>query len=114
MLHDRDSVWVLRTPVRAPTANAFRARRGSSLRRECLDYLILLYDRHLRMIVRKWGLHYKRGRPHSSLGPGIPEPRQEAVPECDHRHKRPAGYRVEKTPAPGGLHQEYRLVQKTA
>ena len=123
MLHDRDSIFsqeldkavtqlgvrVLRTPVRAPTANAFCERLGGSLRRECLDFLIPLNERHLRMIVKEWGIHYNRGRPHSSLGPGIPEPSQESVPASDHRHKLPAGYRVGKTPVLGGLHHEVVL-----
>jgi hypothetical protein len=84
--------------VRAPTANAFCERLGGSLRRECLDFLIPLNERHLRMIVKEWVVHDNRGRPHSSLGPGIPEPSQERVPASDHRHKLPAGYRVGKTP----------------
>ena len=37
---------------------------------------------------------YNRGRPHSSLGPGFPEPNQDSVPASDHRHKLPAGYRA--------------------
>jgi hypothetical protein len=41
---------VLRTPVRAPTANAFCERLGGGLRRECLDFLIPLHERHLQMI----------------------------------------------------------------
>ena len=128
VLHDRDSIYsqeldkavaklgvkVLRTPVRAPTANAFCERLGGSLRRECLDFLIPLNERHLRMIVKEWGIHYNRGRPHSSLGPGIPEPGQESVPASDHRHKLPAGYRVGKTPVLGGLHHEYHLVKEAA
>ena len=128
VLHDRDSIFsqeldkavtqlgvrVLRTPVRAPTANAFCERLGGSLRRECLDFLIPLNERHLRMIVKEWGIHYNRGRPHSSLGPGIPEPSQERVPASDHRHKLPAGYRVGKTPVLGGLHHEYHLVKEAA
>ena len=128
VLHDRDSsfsqeldkavaklgVKVLRTPVRAPTANAFCERLGGSLRREGLDFLIPLNERHLRMIVKEWGIHYNRGRPHSSLGPGIPEPSQESVPASDHRHKLPAGYRVGKTPVLGGLHHEYHLVKEAA
>jgi transposase InsO family protein len=128
VLHDRDSIFsqeldkavaklgvkVLRTPVRAPAANAFCERLGGSLRRECLDFLIPLNERHLRMIVKEWGIHYNRGRPHSSLGPGIPEPSQERVPASDHRHKLPAGYRVGKTPVLGGLHHEYHLVKEAA
>lgn len=128
VLHDRDSIFsqdldkavtklgvrVLRTPVRASTANAFCERLGGSLRRKCLDFLIPLNERHLRRIVKEWGFHYNRGRPHSSLGPGIPEPSQEAVPASDHRHKLPAGYRVGKTPVLGGLHHEYRLVKEAA
>jgi len=123
VLHDRDSIYsqeldqavtqlgvrVLRSPVRVPTVNAFCERLGGSLRRECLDFLIPLHERHLRMIVKEWGIHYNRGRPHSSLGPGIPEPSQERVPASDHRHKLPAGYRVGKTPVLGGLHHEYHL-----
>ena len=59
-------------------------------------------------------LHYNRGRPHSSLGPGIPEPNQDSFPASDHRHKLPAGYRVVKTSVIGGLHHEYRLVKEAA
>jgi transposase InsO family protein len=128
VLHDRDSIFsqeldkavtrlgvrVLRTPVRAPKANASCERLGGSLRRECLDFLIPLSEGHLRRIVKEWAFHYNRGRPHSSLGPGIPEPSQEPVPASDHRHKLPVGYRLTKTPVLGGLHHEYRLVKEAA
>ena len=57
---------------------------------------------------------YNRGPPHSSLGPGIPEPNQDSVPASDDRHKLPAGYRVVKTSVLGGLHHEYRLVKEAA
>jgi len=128
VIHDRDSIFskeldrhvtnlgvrVLRTPVRAPRANAVCERLGGSLRRECLDFLIPFSERHLRMIVQEWGIHYNRGRPHSSLGPGFPEPNQDSVPASDHRHKLPAGYRVAKTSVLGGLHHEYSLVKEAA
>ena len=121
--HDRDSTYskaldqgltslgvrVLRTPVRAPLANSVCERFGGSLRRECLEFLIPLNERHLKMTVKEWGIHYNRGRPHSSLGPGIPEAAQNNIPESGHRHKLPAGYRVAKTTVLGGLHHEYRL-----
>ena len=116
VIHDRDSIFskrldkgvtdlgvrVLRTPVRAPMANSVCERFGGTLRRECLDFLIPLNERHLKMTIKEWGLHYNRGRPHSSLGPGIPEPNQDSVPASDHRHKLPAGYRVVKTSVLGG------------
>ena len=128
LIHDRDSIFskqldkgvtdlgvrVLRTPVRAPMANSVRERLGGSLRRECLDFLIPLNERHLKMTVKEWGIHYNRGRPHSSLGPGIPEPNQESVPASDPRHKLPPGYRVVKTPVLGGLHHENSLVKEAA
>ena len=107
-------VRVLRTPVRAPKANAYCERLGGSLRRQCLDFLIPLNEGHLRMIAKEWGRHYNRGRPHCSLGPGLPEPSLESVLASDHRHKLPAGYRLTKTPVLGGLHHEYRLVKESA
>ena len=95
-------------------ANSVCERFGGTLRRECLDFLIPLNQRHLKMTIKEWALHYNRGRPHSSLGPGIPEPNQDSVPASDHRHKLPAGYRVVKTSVLGGLHHEYRLMKEAA
>ena len=64
--------------------------------------------------VKEWGIHYNRGRPHSSLGPGLPEPSAGSIPANDHRHKLPAGYRVKKRSVLGGLHHEYNLVKQAA
>jgi putative transposase len=88
IIHDRDSVYssefdsalkamglsILKTPFRAPQANAFCERLVGTIRRECLDFLIPMQETHLRTLLQKWVTHYNRGRPHSSLGPGIPEP----------------------------------------
>ena len=41
---------------------------------------------HLRRILREWIRHYNRGRPHSSLGPGMPEPSSRATPRAADRH----------------------------
>ena len=87
VIHDRDTIYsegvdrsletmgltVLKTPVRAPQANAFCERVIGTSRRECLDFMIPLGERHVRAILREWVRHYNRGRPHASLGPGIPE-----------------------------------------
>ena len=48
-------VTVLPTPMRAPKANAICERWGGTLRRECLDFVIPLNERHLKMIVKEWG-----------------------------------------------------------
>src|SRR4030095_9367722 len=128
VIHDRDSissqdldrgvkamgVRVLRTPVRAPKANAVCERLGGSLRRECLDFLIPLTERHLKMIVEEWRIHYNRGRPHSSLGPGVAESNRDSIAPSGHRHRLPAGYGIAKTSVLGGLHHEYRLVKEAA
>jgi transposase InsO family protein len=48
-------VYVLRTPVRAPKVNSVCERFGGTLRRECLDYLIPINERHLKMTVKECG-----------------------------------------------------------
>ena len=87
LVHDHDSVYseavdrtlramgltVLTTPVRSPQANAFCERLIGTIRRECLDFVIPLSDRHVRSVLSEWVPYYNRGRPHASLGPGIPE-----------------------------------------
>jgi len=98
-------VWIL---------PGMRIGYGGTLRRECLDCLIPINERHLKIATKEWVTHYNRGRPHSSLGPGFPEPAQDNVPDSGHRHKLPAGYRVVKDSVLGGLHHEYRLVKEAA
>jgi putative transposase len=87
LLHDRDSIFsaeldhsiqrlglrVLKSAPRSPKANALCERVLGTLRRECLDWLIPLSEAHLRQTLRLWIAHYNRGRPHSALGPGVPD-----------------------------------------
>ena len=106
LIHDRDTIFskavdqrvsrmglhVVKTPVRTPVANAICERVLGSLRRECLDFVIPLNERHLYGILKEWVGHYNQGRPHMSLGPGIPEPiRTLPMPRQPHRHRMPAG-----------------------
>ena len=49
---------ILKTPVRAPQANAFCERLIGTIRRECLDWVIPLSGDHLRSILREWVAHY--------------------------------------------------------
>src|SRR6266849_1626272 len=129
LIHDRDSIFstevdeelksfgltVLRTPVQAPKANAFCERLIGTMRRECLDYLIPLGERHVRRLLREWALHYNHGRPHFSLGPGVPDPPSGlSLLRSMDRHELPPGYRVRKKPILAGLHHEYRLEKVAA
>ena len=104
---------VLKTPIRAPKANAYCERLIGTMRRECLDYMILLNERHLRRILREWVSHYNRGRPHSQLGPGNPD-RTLAPPLRAHRHRFEKTERITSTPILGGLHHEYALERSAA
>jgi transposase InsO family protein len=129
VIHDRDTIYsegvdhaleamgltVLKTPVRAPQANAFCERVIGTIRRECLDLLIPLSERHVRAMLREWVGHCNRGRPHASLGPGIPEGSLVAPVgrESDGRSV-PAGWRVAATPILSGRHHEYRLERQAA
>ena len=98
--------------MRAPKANAVCERLGGSLRRECLDFLIPFNERHLKMTIQDWAIHYNRGRPHSALGPGLPEPMSDQVPSNEHRHRLPVGYRVVKRSILSGLHHEDGLAKE--
>jgi transposase InsO family protein len=129
VIHDRDMIYsngidrtleglgltVLKTPVRAPQANAFCERVIGTIRRECLDFIISLNEGHVRAILREWVTHYNRSRPHASLGPGLPE-RSEVVGGVGdaHGHSLPGGCQVAAMPTLGGLHHEYRLQRQAA
>ena len=107
-------IRVLKSPPRAPTANSFCERLIGTIRRECLDFLIPFGERHLRTIIKAFVAHYNKGRSHSSLGPGIPEPRQANAPAGPHRHKLPVGFRATAKAVLNGLHHEYGLKKEAA
>jgi putative transposase len=123
VVHDHDSIYsegvdrtlaaigltVLRTPVRAPQANAFCERVIGTIRRECLDFVIPLNEGHVRHVLREWVTHYNRGRPHASLGPGIPDPPNDSPAPVACRHHIRQDHRVVAKPIFGGLHHEYAL-----
>jgi transposase InsO family protein len=60
-------VRVVRTPVRTPQANAFAERWVGTVRRECLDWLLITGERHLRRVLREYAQHYNAARPHRAL-----------------------------------------------
>jgi transposase InsO family protein len=74
-------IQIIRTPVRAPRANAIAERFIGTLRRECLDHILITGTRHLDVVLREYAQHYNSHRPHRSL------------------HQRPP---VDETPRPSG------------
>jgi transposase InsO family protein len=129
LLHDRDRIFsqgldqrirnlglsVLQIPPRSPQANAICERVLGTLRRKCLDFMIPLTENHLRRLLCEWVVHYNVGRPHMSLGPGIPQPPAQLPARLqDHRHRMAKGQRVATRPILGDLHHEYRLEKQAA
>jgi transposase InsO family protein len=60
-------IRIIRTPVRAPRANAIAERFIGTLRRECLDHLLITGPRHLAAVLREYVRHHNAHRPHRSL-----------------------------------------------
>ena len=69
------AVRVVRTPVRTPQANAFAERWVGTVRRDCLDWLLILGPRHLEHVLREYVRHYNVARPHRALQLRPPLPR---------------------------------------
>jgi putative transposase len=102
-------IRVIKAPVRAPGARAHAERWVGSLRRECLDRLLILGRRHLERVVRVYAAHYNEHRPHRSLAqrPPLakPPPRDEQARSAE---LLPFD-RVRRRDRLGGLLHEYEL-----
>ena len=129
LIHDRDRIFspaldrcignlgprVLKTPPKSPQASAICERVLGTLRRECLDFMITLTENHLRRLLQAWVCHYNTGRPHMSLGPGLPQPSALwPAPLQIHRHQLPERLRIVTRAVLGGLHHEYGFEEKAA
>ena len=83
----------------SPWQNPYAERLIGSIRRECLDHLIVLNERHLRRVLSRYLVYYHRARTHLSLAKDAPEPRCIQTPED--------GRRIVAFPEVGGLHHRY-------
>jgi transposase InsO family protein len=110
LLRDRDAVYgrdfrqrarrigidAIATPIRSPRGNAVMERVIGTLRRECLDQLIILDEQHLRSVLTEFVRYYNHERPHRALGLQTPELRPRLT----------AG-RIRSRPILNGLHHIY-------
>jgi len=73
-----NGVRIIRTPPRSPQANCFAERYVGTLRRECLDHLLIYGEQHLRRTLAEYSRHYNAHRPHQSRDqrPPLHEPGQ--------------------------------------
>jgi transposase InsO family protein len=122
LLHDRHQTFsagldeeiaswgieALKSPAHVPTANAFCERLIGTIRRECLDYLVPLSEFHLKGTLREWVNHYNSGRPHQSLGPGIPNQVDQKLPTNGRMETTSKARNIIAKSILGGLHHEYR------
>jgi len=96
-----EGLQVVRTPVRAPRANAFCERWIRTVRTECLDWLLIFSRRHLERVLKIYIRHYNRQRPHRALQLQAPEQKEfERMPL-------PVDTRVRRRDRLGGLLHEY-------
>jgi transposase InsO family protein len=94
---------VIRTPIQAPNANAHAERWVGSVRRECLDRLLIFSRRQLEHVLRVYTSHYNRHRPHRALALRPPE-------QADRRAtplRAPPYAQLKRTDLLGGLLHEY-------
>jgi len=91
-------VRVIKTPVQSPRANSFAERFVGTLRRECLDHVLILGEGHLREVLAEFARHYNGHRPHQSLQQEPPRQPGRAVD---------ISARIERRQVLGGLISEY-------
>jgi putative transposase len=113
LLRDRDSIYGAEfrsrvkgmqidevvTAPHSPFQNPYAERVIGSIRRECLDHLIVLNEDHLRRILRSYFNYYHDSRPHQSLERNSPIPREIEPPSQG---------KIIAIPQVGGLHHRYR------
>jgi transposase InsO family protein len=70
-------IETIRTPIRAPQANAFAERWVRTVREDCLNHLLIVSRGHLERVLSEYVEHYKKARPHRGLQLVVPNPRSQ-------------------------------------
>lgn len=98
-------IRIVRTPIRAPRANAFAERFIGTIRRECLDRMLILGRRQLEVVLAEYVDHYNGHRPHRALQQASPL-RMSPVPPLA---SSPDATRLRRSDRLDGLIHEYTL-----
>jgi transposase InsO family protein len=93
---------VIKTPVRAPRANAFAERFVGTARRECLDWLLIRNERHLERVLIEFVEHYNAARPHRGIDLQVPIPYVRGKPLDDSMN-------IQRVDRLGGVLREYSI-----
>jgi putative transposase len=118
LIHDNDAKYgsafarvaaasgieVLRTPIRAPRANAVCERFLRSVRGECIDHTLILGEQHLQRVLTEYVAYFNRSRPHQGISQRTPQ----LAPTRASPDRAVACGAVTATPVLGGLHHDYR------
>ena len=109
-----ERIRIIRTPIRAPRANAFAERFVGTIRRECLDRMLIFHRRQLEAVLAEYVGHYNRHRPHRSLDQTAPLSMSQTPPVgggpavvASTAHS--DAYHLRRTDRLGGLVHEYEL-----
>ena len=94
------SIKEVETPYRTPEANGVCERFMGSLRRECLDHILIHDDRHLERVTKEYTSYFNQERPHQGIEQRIPD--QHELPKS-----KPTSGRITSKAILGGLHHSY-------
>jgi putative transposase len=97
-------IKLLKAPYHAPRANAICERFLGSVRRECLDHVLILHEKQLHRVLKAYVAYFNRARPHQGIHQQVPEGEVTTVPPDRWSD------RIISVPILGGLHHEYRRV----
>jgi len=86
-----EGIDVIRTPVRAPNANAYAERWVRTVREECLDHLLILNQTHLRRVLKTYMEYFNEARPHQGIGQRIPVPPEQSPSSGAVQHRKVLG-----------------------
>jgi transposase InsO family protein len=99
-----EKIKVIRTPVQAPNANAHMERWVGSVRRECLDRLLIVGRHQLEYVLRVYVRHYNRQRPHRALDLKPPDSSARSPVRAE---SKPQALQVRRRDLLGGVIHEY-------